>query len=93
MSMTFLRTSVGDLRLPIEGLTISRCCVEHALILEIYIRDQTASLRVDNIFRFAEGEKILELDPSKPIDLGPCLVLFGAVVSRAVAGVKGILSL
>jgi hypothetical protein len=57
------------LYLPIEGLTIDRCIVDHALSFDFLIEAGPMTMRIECPFRLIENERAHLLDPDSPRDL------------------------
>src|SRR5262249_21951683 len=81
-----------NLYLPIEGLTIDRCIVDHALSFDFLIEAGPMTLQIECPFRLMENERVHLLDPSSPRELGPAIGLFGAIVRSARSSEEGQLS-
>lgn len=89
MSRYLFHTENGELSLPVEGLSIARCVVDHAFSLEALRDDNLITLRIEGPFTVTENGVQHALDPSEPAKLGPAIALVRAVVIRARASSEG----
>lgn len=94
MSRYLFHTESGELSLPVEGLSIARCVVDHAFSLEAFRDDDVVTLRIGGPFTVTAGNGVKHvLDPSEPANLGPAIALVRALVRRARASAEGRLGL
>lgn len=83
MRRYLFHTENGLLRLPLQGLTIDRCVVDHALAFEFFGKEGTTILRIEGAFGLTDHGVTLPLDPALPKDLGPAIGLFRSLVTSA----------
>jgi hypothetical protein len=89
MSRYLFRTENGELLLPVEGLSIARCVVDHAFSLEAFRDNDVVTLRIEGPFIVTENGVKHALDPNEPANLGPAIALVRAVVKRSRASAEG----
>jgi hypothetical protein len=82
-------TENGELLLPVEGLSIARCVVDHAFSLEAFRDNDVVTLRIEGPFTVTENGVKHLLDPNEPTTLGPAIALVRAVARRARASAEG----
>jgi hypothetical protein len=82
-------TEDGELSLPVEGLPVARCVVDHAFSLEVFRDSDVVTLRIEGPFTIAENGMQHILDPNEPANLGRAIALVRAVVRRARASAEG----
>jgi hypothetical protein len=83
----------GDLLLPLEGLEITRCVVDHAFSLEAAHADGMVTVRIEGPLSLKDGRSEHAIDPSVPTELGPALGLVRGSIERARVSPEGRLSL
>lgn len=93
MSRYLFHTENGELLLPLEGLDIARCVVDHALSLEALQANGTVILRIEGPFSLKDGHSSYAMDPSVPAQLGPAVALVRGCVERVRASAEGRLSI
>jgi hypothetical protein len=93
MSRYLFHTENGDLSLPLDGLDITRCVVDHALSLEAVQADGPVALRIEGPFSLKDGASNHVMDPSAPAQLGPAVALVHSSVKRARVSAEGRLSI
>jgi hypothetical protein len=86
-------TENGELSLPLEGLTISRCVVDHAFSLEAFRADGVVALRIEGPFTLKGKQLSRVMDPGVPTELGLAIALVRGTVKRARASSGGRLSI
>jgi hypothetical protein len=89
MNRYLFHTENGELSLPVEGLSIARCVVDHAFSLETFRDRDVVTLRIEGPFTVTENGRQHALDPTEPANLGPAIALVRAVVRRARASAEG----
>jgi hypothetical protein len=92
MSRYLFHTKNGELSLPVEGLSVARCTIDHAFSLEAFRDDDIVTLRIEGPFTVTANGVKHTLDPNEPTNLGLALALVRAVVRRARASAEGRLS-
>mgnify|MGYP003576712334 FL=1 len=93
MSRYLFHTENGELSLPLEGLDITRCVVDHAFSLEALQGDGPVALRIEGPFSLKDGQSNHAMDPSVPAQLGPAVALVRGSVKRARVSAEGRLSI
>jgi len=93
VSRYLFHTENGELSLPLEGLGVARCVIDHAFSLEAFRSDGVVALRIEGPFTLTANKSGHRLDPSAPGELGPAIGLVRKVVRRARASSEGRLSI
>ena len=93
MSRYLFRMEKGELSLPIEGLSVARCVVDHAFALEAFRDGDVVSLRIEGPFIITQNGAECVLDPNAPANLGTAIALVRGLVKRARASAEGRLHL
>ena len=66
----------------LEGLQISRCCLDYAFSFEVFDSLKETTIRIESSFTLSQNDSKFCLTPSKPEDLGPVYTLFGEIISK-----------
>ena len=93
MSQYHLRSENGELVLPLEGLSIARCVIDHAFSLEASREHDIVVLRIECPFTVSKTGMQYVLEPNEPANLGPATALVHASVRTARASAEGRLSI
>jgi hypothetical protein len=93
VSRYLFHTENGELSLPLEGLAIARCVIDHAFSLEAFRTDGSVTLRIEGPFTLTREQSTRLMDPSAPAELGPAIALVQGTVKRARVSSEGRLSI
>ena len=89
MNRYLFHTEDGELVLPLEGLSIARCVVDHALSLEAFHGDGVITLTIEGPFTILQNGERRAQDPTSPADLGPAIGLVRGLIRKARASTNG----
>lgn len=89
VSRYLFHTEDGELTLPLEGLSVARCVIDHAFSLEAFCGDGVVTLRIEGPFTINEKGESHTLDPNEPASLGPAVALVRSLIRRARTSAEG----
>jgi hypothetical protein len=78
-----------NVKLPVLGLTVSRCCIDQALSLEFFSEHVDVLVRFEGVLRLRRGGSVILLNAEDPRSLAPALELLGQRATVAQAEQEG----
>jgi len=79
-----MKSAEPDVDLRLNGKTISRCCFDTALILEVLEKGSRTSIRIGGLMNIHLHGVERNLSGEKPAEVGEAFVLIGKTIKSAV---------
>jgi hypothetical protein len=88
-----LREENDSWMLSIKGREVTRCLVDYAFSIELWIPDDPISIRINRPFLFKTRDQTYKISPAEePIRLGPVLSIVHKTIQAVIAHKDGSLS-